>query len=278
MLGREIIMNKFIVFISVILIFDSLAEIKQFYLDKDTVTYQESELIWDEDYGPEKGDKLLTWENRSVQYIKYGYSSENTRYIFKVIKHSKEIENIEGMRCELLIKAYKKANNFVEKIKYNKIWEINNNDCSARLDETHTFLATINYGCCGAEDVRTYYTLAEGKKISASTSDVHRIPNTDLSVIYHGDHGATFIKADKKVKGIIYLLDYKKVLDKIFVATKDESSDIDFWTPKIKTNFDEYLHRKEKMFTLKYYDCTYKFLVVNRKMKILKSGKNNFYK
>ena len=278
MLGREIIMNKFIVFISVILIFDSIAEEKQFFLDKDTVTFQESELIWDEDRGPEKGDTLLTWENKSVQYIQHGFSSENTRYIFKVIKLSKVIENIEGTRCELQIKAYKKAYNFVENRKYRKIWEINNNDCSVRLDETGTFLSTINLGCCGAEDVRTYYSLTEGKLISASTSDVNRIPNTDLMVMYHGDHGATFIKADKKVKGIIYLLDYKKVLDKIYVAAKDENSDIDFWTPKIKANFDEYLHSNEKMFTLKYYDYTYKFLVVNRKMKILKSGKHRFFK
>jgi hypothetical protein len=264
-LSGEFNMIKLLI-LPVILALNLYAGSNNYFFDKDTVSFSAYDEILDSSYGPVAGNKYLSWQNKSINYL------HEDSYIFKVMTTTLEHASIMTNRCKLSVIAYKLTNNT-----YSEIWEINNNNCSGSVDSTHTFFTTTQFGCCDAENVYTHYSMESGKLITKSTSAVCLIPNTKLRITYYGNQGCdTFEVKDTNIQGIIYLLNKDSILDKAYLKTQPHLT----WSPEIKADFKDYNPKTGQLFTLIFNFASYKFYIDEHINKIIISQKSStiFYK
>ena len=237
------------------------------YHDEDKVSFTESEVVLDATFGSQKGEKHTLQQIKSVEYLQ-AYDG-HIDYLFKVSRIQKSYSGIEGDYCSSTIVAMKKGANY----QYSKIWSLNNSSCGAAA--TSSYFETKQFGCCGAENVTSYYSLKSGKLVALGTSKPQEIPNMEnLNIIYYGDRGTSFDEKDKELIGIIYLANENEVLDKIYV----KSSTLLDWTPEINANSEEYFQKKDKVVTFKYEDDSMYSLIVNGNRFTIPVGSKKVFK
>lgn len=251
-------------FLIIFLIACISTQAKHIYFDKDTVSFSESDEILDSSFGRLAGVKANVKTFHSVNYIAH------LDYLFKISILLKNYENIEGSRCKLSVTALKKSGD----IKYFKVWSIRNHDCSGRVDPTGSFFTTTEHGCCGAENVISYFSIENGKLIVTGTSSANRIPNTDLMIIYMGKNGCSFNNPDKNIEGIIYLISKNKIVDKLDVKSLSGPP----WTPRIKTDNEQYYHKENKLITFEFDEENYNLFVKGNSFLIPKGSQHVFSK
>jgi hypothetical protein len=234
------------------------------FTDNDTVSYLEDSVILDSSFGPAKGIKSVLTQQRIVNY----YSHEN--YLFKSIKNKKEYANVEGSHCELLIVAFKKA----DKNKYKEIWKITNHDCASGVDSSRCFYTTTCYGCCGAEDVISYFSIETGIFIAKGTSGAISIPGAGYSIVYFGNQGTSYKNKDTSISGIIYLVKDNKILDNINVKYVKGPT----WTPDINVDIANYNPPKGFKIIIKFEEESYYLFIKNNSILIPKEFNKVFYK
>ncbi|MBN2319043.1 MAG: hypothetical protein JXR49_08195 [Acidobacteria bacterium] len=121
------------------------------FIDKDEVSYSESSVILDSSFGPGSEERSTLREIKSVEYLHI------EGLLIKVSRVTQTYSGIEGDRCRSKIVAFEKVGG-----KYSKSWEITDTSCAAELHRD--FLKTIYYGCCGAEDVYSFYSTKPADK------------------------------------------------------------------------------------------------------------------
>jgi hypothetical protein len=104
-------------------------------------------------------------------------------------------------------------------------------------EERELFMAT-KHGCCGAEDVRDWYSLRTGRQAATSTGEgvaFVAIPNTTTAriVAYHGvngQHGPQTRVAIPQLLGVLTLGSQDGPLHRVAVT----AAGVDAWTPALR--------------------------------------------
>jgi hypothetical protein len=261
---------KQLIIIITILSINLHAELKTYFLSKDSAFYSAKEEILDSTWGNDFGKPSLTFRSKTINYL--GDNCE----IYKVTNSSQSVPGIMVVRTKLSIAAYVCQKDFKT---YLKKWEIDTNysagGCSCEFDKSNCFIVTIQQGCCGTENLRSFYSKETGKLIAKGTSDPFYV-TTDLWLTYYGNQGIDFNNKDRSINGYIYLFDQNKIYDTVIVRSFPWLT----WTPLIKILSNDDKSTTGRQFILIFDEGSYKLNVNDHDKKIIIPNKlsNIFFK
>jgi hypothetical protein len=118
---------------------------------------------------------------------------------------------------------------------------------------------TSEFGCCGDEELHSFYALASGKLLVKGTSLSMPIGNQNNSVIYDNSL-QSIANASGELQGVIWLLNAERVLDRVDVTGLPKDSS----TPEIMPPDNTY----NKTVTFKYDAAQYSLIVSDDRFEV----------